>query len=63
LSERRAQAVQMGLIERGVASSQITAVGKGESFPVASNDSGDGRQSNRRVELIFTEAQPRVAAD
>jgi OmpA-OmpF porin, OOP family len=63
LSERRAQSVQMGLIQRGVASSQITAVGKGENFPVASNDSGDGRQSNRRVELIFTEAESRIAAD
>jgi outer membrane protein OmpA-like peptidoglycan-associated protein len=63
LSERRAQSVQMGLMQRGVASSQITALGKGENFPVASNDSADGRQSNRRVELIFTEDQSRIAAD
>jgi outer membrane protein OmpA-like peptidoglycan-associated protein len=63
LSQRRAESVQMGLMQRGVASSQINALGKGENFPVASNDSADGRQSNRRVELIFTEDQPRVAAD
>lgn len=63
LSERRAQAVQLGLTERGVARSQITTIGKGENFPIASNDSADGRQSNRRVELIFTEEQARIAAD
>lgn len=63
LSERRAQAVQLGLTDRGVARSQITTIGKGENFPIASNDSADGRQSNRRVELIFTEEQARIAAD
>ena len=63
LSERRAQSVQSALMERGVARSQITALGKGENFPIATNDSADGRQSNRRVELIFTEDQTRVAAD
>jgi OmpA-OmpF porin, OOP family len=63
LSERRAQSVQLALTQRGVARDQTTALGKGESFPVASNDSADGRQSNRRVELIFTEDQTRIAAD
>lgn len=63
LSERRAQAVQSALTERAVARGQITTLGKGENFPVASNDSADGRQSNRRVELIFTEDQTRIAAD
>jgi outer membrane protein OmpA-like peptidoglycan-associated protein len=63
LSQRRAQSVQSGLTQRGVAGDQITAIGKGENFPVASNDDADGRQSNRRVELIFTEDQPRIAAD
>jgi len=63
LSERRAQSVQSALMQRDVARSQITAMGKDENFPIASNDSADGRQSNRRVELIFTEDQTRVAAD
>ena len=63
LSERRAQSVQVALTQRGVAREQTTAVGKGENFPIASNDDANGRQSNRRVELIFTEDQPRVAAD
>ena len=63
LSERRAQSVQSALMQRDVARSQVTALGKGENFPIASNDSADGRQSNRRVELIFTEDQTRVAVD
>jgi OmpA-OmpF porin, OOP family len=63
LSERRAQAVQSALTQRGVERSQISALGKGENFPIASNDSADGRQSNRRVELIFSEDQKRVATD
>jgi outer membrane protein OmpA-like peptidoglycan-associated protein len=63
LSERRAQSVQSALMQRDVARSQVTALGKGENFPVASNDGADGRQSNRRVELIFTEDQARTAAD
>lgn len=63
LSQRRAQSVLSALTQRGVAGDQLTAIGKGESFPVASNDDANGRQSNRRVELIFTEDQPRIAAD
>ena len=63
LSERRAQSVQMALTQRGVARDQTTAIGKGENFPVASNDDPNGRQSNRRVELIFSEDSPRVAAE
>jgi outer membrane protein OmpA-like peptidoglycan-associated protein len=63
LSERRAQAVQMALMQRGVATDQMAAVGKGESTPLATNDAEGGRQQNRRVELIFSEEQPRIAAD
>jgi outer membrane protein OmpA-like peptidoglycan-associated protein len=63
LSERRAQSVQMALTQRGVARDQITAIGKGENFPVASNDDANGRQTNRRVELIFAEDSPRITAD
>jgi OmpA-OmpF porin, OOP family len=63
LSERRAHSVQAGLAQRGVNRNQITALGKGENFPIASNDDATGRQSNRRVELIFTESMPQIAAD
>ena len=63
LSERRAQSVQAALFERGVDASQTSTVGKGESTPVASNDSPAGRQQNRRVELVFQEDRSKVASD
>lgn len=63
LSERRASSVQTALLERGVTSDQITAVGKGESFPVAGNDNSAGRQQNRRVEMVFTDDASRVASE
>lgn len=63
LSERRAQAVERSLMQRGVELSQIKTLGKGEDFPVAGNETAEGRQSNRRVELIFTDAQAKIAAD
>jgi OmpA-OmpF porin, OOP family len=63
LSERRAASVQAALFERGVASSQITTAGKGESTPIASNDDAGGRQRNRRVEMIFQEGGSQVASD
>lgn len=61
LSERRAQSVQTALLQRGVATAQVTATGKGESFPVASNDDAAGRQQNRRVELIFASNEQRMS--
>jgi outer membrane protein OmpA-like peptidoglycan-associated protein len=63
LSERRASAVQAALFERGVAASQISTVGRGESTPIASNDDAGGRQQNRRVELVFQDDRSRVASD
>jgi outer membrane protein OmpA-like peptidoglycan-associated protein len=63
LSERRAATVQAALFERGVDASQISTVGKGETTPVASNDSLVGRQQNRRVELVFQEDRSKVASD
>jgi len=63
LSQRRAQSVQAALFERGVAASQISTLGKGETTPVASNDNAAGRQQNRRVELVFQEDRSKVASD
>ncbi len=52
LSERRADSVRDFLAEQGVSPSSITARGFGKTQPVASNDTAEGRQRNRRVELV-----------
>src|SRR6266567_814111 len=52
LSERRASSVREFLAEQGVSPSSITARGFGKTQPVASNETAEGRQRNRRVELV-----------
>lgn len=53
LSQRRAERVRDALVGRfGIAASRLTAQGVGAALPVASNDTEDGRQRNRRVELV-----------
>ncbi len=52
LSERRAQAAVDYLVSQGIDADQLRAVGRGEADPVASNDTRDGRERNRRVELV-----------
>ena len=56
LSQRRADAVRAALASRGIDGTRITAQGMGEAAPVASNDTGEGRQRNRRVEVIIANA-------
>lgn len=51
LSERRANAVRDYLRARGISGSRMTTSGQGESNPVASNDTADGRARNRRVDI------------
>jgi len=53
LSERRAAAVKDYLVSKGIAASKITTIGKGESQPVATNKTAEGRQKNRRVDIEF----------
>lgn len=53
LSERRAQSVASLLVQGGVASSRITAYGRGQTQPIASNNTAAGRAQNRRVEIII----------
>lgn len=53
LSERRAQSVAAYLTSRGVRGARLIVVGDGESHPIASNDTPEGRQQNRRVELTI----------
>jgi len=54
LSERRAEAVAQYLEGQGLRNDRVITVGAGETRPVASNDTPDGRQANRRVELTLT---------
>lgn len=51
LSERRAAAVKTYLVAHGIAADRLSVLGKGESTPIASNDTEAGRFQNRRVEF------------
>ncbi len=53
LSTRRANSVAAILISRGVSNSRVRAYGRGEAEPVASNLTAEGRQQNRRVEIVI----------
>ena len=53
LSERRAGSVEAQLLQNGVDRERITSMGFGETSPVASNESEQGRQLNRRVEVLL----------
>ncbi|GAK82918.1 outer membrane protein A precursor [Vibrio ponticus] len=55
LSEKRAQAVADVLAERGIDPSRMTVSGEGESNPIASNDTREGRAQNRRVDISVPE--------
>lgn len=57
LSRRRAQSVTGILAGAGVDAGRLRAIGRGESQPVASNDSEEGRRLNRRVEFIIRPIQ------
>jgi outer membrane protein OmpA-like peptidoglycan-associated protein len=54
LSENRAGAVRDYLVQQGVTNTAVTAIGYGNSEPVASNSDAGGRQQNRRVELVVS---------
>jgi outer membrane protein OmpA-like peptidoglycan-associated protein len=56
LSQARADAVRSFLLENGLAADRVEAVGKGESEPIASNDTAEGRATNRRVDLVVSGA-------
>jgi chemotaxis protein MotB len=54
LSQKRAEAVMQYLITQGVKPDMISAQGRGEADPIASNKTAEGRAQNRRVELTLT---------
>jgi outer membrane protein OmpA-like peptidoglycan-associated protein len=53
LSQARAQSVMQFLQSQGVEGNRMTSVGKGESLPIASNETAEGRANNRRVEIVI----------
>jgi OOP family OmpA-OmpF porin len=59
LSQRRAESVRRWLVEReGIPAAGLTVRGFGESQPVASNDTEEGRQRNRRVRAVIRKTPP-----
>lgn len=55
LSQRRAEAVKKYLVDNGIKSSRITAIGQGSSLPIADNNTFDGQRKNRRIEFNLQE--------
>lgn len=60
LSERRAESVIAYMQSRGVQRQRMIPVGAGQDYPVASNDTPEGRQQNRRVEITIVPVQQRA---
>ena len=54
LSEKRAGAVRDYLVQQGISDGAIEARGFGKTDPVASNETAEGRQQNRRVEMVIS---------
>ena len=62
LSRRRAQAVADALMTRSIPGNRVEVIGRGEGFPVATNDTSAGRQQNRRVEIVFSDPEGELTA-
>jgi len=62
LSRDRAYAVKTALIDRGIASERIRAVGFGGAAPIGASDTAEGREANRRVELTFPDTPMHLSA-
>jgi outer membrane protein OmpA-like peptidoglycan-associated protein len=54
LSEKRAGAVRDYFVQQGISADSIEAKGFGKTVPIASNETAEGRQQNRRVELVLS---------
>ena len=61
LSQRRANAVMVYLIDRGIANSRMNPKAMGENFPKYTNDTEEGRSQNRRVEFLITANEKMVS--
>jgi outer membrane protein OmpA-like peptidoglycan-associated protein len=62
LSDQRASAVRMALLDDGVDSDRVATRGYGEAFPVTGNDTAAGRQLNRRVEIILSDENGNIVS-
>lgn len=62
LSDERAGAVRAALLGMGIGTDRITSRGYGEAYPVAGNDTAEGRQMNRRVEIVVSDDTGRITA-
>lgn len=63
LSQERVNSVREYLVAHGVERDRMAAVGYGEERPIATNDTDEGRQKNRRVEVQITDIKPREGAE
>lgn len=62
LSGQRADAVRTALMRQGIGSERVSARGYGETSPVGSNATADGRQLNRRVEIVLSDDSGKLIA-
>ena len=60
LSQQRAENVMDFLVEQGIAETRLTAKGLGMTMPIADNSTKEGRQKNRRVDLVITDRTQKV---
>jgi len=60
LSQQRAENVMNFLVEQGIAETRLTAKGLGMTMPIADNSTKEGRQKNRRVDLVITDRTQKV---
>ena len=61
LSQRRAQSMVDYLVERGIAAERLIGKGYGESRPIASNTTEEGKMLNRRVEFIILDERKKIS--
>jgi OmpA-OmpF porin, OOP family len=59
LSQDRAEAVKKALVKRGIKADRLISKGYGQDVPIASNDTDEGRQDNRRVQFKILEKAPK----
>jgi outer membrane protein OmpA-like peptidoglycan-associated protein len=60
LSENRAKAVRDALMMKGLNSARIQTVGYGEQYPATGNETTEGRQRNRRVEVVISDEKGNI---